>query len=155
MSAYKLVIFDWDGTLMDSVAHIVECLQQAATTLEQPVPSIEAARNIIGLGLPEAIAILFPHASSAARESIRQQYAHHFILGAPDKIQLFDGVMPLLTQLSEQGALSTLSHLGRLCRRCALCFDRCRFLSPIGRGFRAYRPLVYQEKSWGLLIRPH
>ncbi|MEN9429158.1 MAG: hypothetical protein RJA86_17, partial [Pseudomonadota bacterium] len=39
MSAYKLVIFDWDGTLMDSVAHIVECLQQAATTLEQPVPS--------------------------------------------------------------------------------------------------------------------
>ncbi|MBP8020105.1 MAG: HAD-IA family hydrolase [Agitococcus sp.] len=105
MSAYKLVIFDWDGTLMDSVAHIVECLQQAATTLEQPVPSIEAARNIIGLGLPEAIAILFPHASSAARESIRQQYAHHFILGAPDKIQLFDGVMPLLTQLSEQGAL--------------------------------------------------
>ena len=55
--------------------------------------------------MPEAIAILFPHASPAARESIRQQYAHHFILGAPDKIQLFDGVMPLLTQLSEQGAL--------------------------------------------------
>ena len=105
MSAYKLVIFDWDGTLMDSVAHIVECLQQAATTLEQPVPSIEAARNIIGLGLPEAIAILFPHASPAARESIRQQYAHHFVLGAPDKIQLFDGVRPLLTQLRDAGAL--------------------------------------------------
>ena len=105
MSAYKLVIFDWDGTLMDSVAHIVECLQQAATTLEQPVPSIEAARNIIGLGLPEAIAILFPHASVAARESIRQQYAHHFVLGAPDKIQLFDGVRPLLTQLRDAGAL--------------------------------------------------
>jgi phosphoglycolate phosphatase len=105
MSAYKLVIFDWDGTLMDSVAHIVECIQQAAVTLEQPIPSIEAARNIIGLGLPEAIAILFPHASATACEKIRQQYAHHFVLGSPDKIQLFDGVLPLLTQLREAGAL--------------------------------------------------
>lgn len=105
MPAYKLVIFDWDGTLMDSVAHIVDSMQQAAITVGEVVPSVAAVRHIIGLGLPEAIALLFPQTSAPRRELIRQQYAHHFILGSPDKIQLFDGVLPLLQQLREEGAL--------------------------------------------------
>ncbi len=105
MPAYKLVIFDWDGTLMDSVAHIVDSMQQAAVTLGEVVPSVAAVRHIIGLGLPEAIALLFPQTPAARRELIRQQYSHHFILGSPDKIQLFDGVLPLLEQLRADGAL--------------------------------------------------
>ena len=48
---YKLLVFDWDGTLMDSEARIVACVQAAARDLELDVPSAVASRNIIGLGL--------------------------------------------------------------------------------------------------------
>ena len=99
MAAYKLAIFDWDGTLMDSVAHIVDSMQQAAYVVGEPVPSVSEVRHIIGLGLPEAIALLFPQASAVAREAIRQQYAQHFIAHSAAKSELFAGAESLLAQL--------------------------------------------------------
>jgi len=57
---YKLLIFDWDGTIIDSAARIVSSMQSAARDLGLPDLSDEAVRNIIGLGLPEAIRILIP-----------------------------------------------------------------------------------------------
>ena len=89
MAAYKLAIFDWDGTLMDSVAHIVDSMQQAAYVVGEPVPSVSEVRHIIGLGLPEAIALLFPKASLVTREAIRQQYAQHFLAHSAAKSELF------------------------------------------------------------------
>lgn len=105
MAAYKLAIFDWDGTLMDSVAHIVDSMQQAAYVLGEPVPSVSEVRHIIGLGLPEAIALLFPQASVVTREAIRQQYAQHFLAHSAAKSELFAGAEPLLAQLTQQGYL--------------------------------------------------
>lgn len=105
MAAYKLAIFDWDGTLMDSVAHIVDSMQQAAYVVGEPVPSVSAVRHIIGLGLPEAIALLFPKASLVTREAIRQQYAQHFLAHSAAKSELFSGAEPLLAQLTQQGYL--------------------------------------------------
>ena len=55
----ELVVFDWDGTLFDSVGQIVASLQFAARQFEQPLTD-EAAKSIIGLGLPEVMQILFP-----------------------------------------------------------------------------------------------
>ena len=52
---YELIVFDWDGTLMDSEARIVTCIQRAALDVRLPVPSQAAASNIIGLGLLEAV----------------------------------------------------------------------------------------------------
>ncbi|HIQ52156.1 MAG TPA: HAD family hydrolase, partial [Pseudomonas pachastrellae] len=54
------LIFDWDGTLADSIGHIVSTMQSAAVAVGLPVPSDEAVKGIIGLGLPEAAAVLFP-----------------------------------------------------------------------------------------------
>jgi phosphoglycolate phosphatase len=105
MAAYKLAIFDWDGTLMDSVAHIVDSMQQAAYVVGEPVPSVSEVRHIIGLGLPEAIALLFPKASLVTREAIRQQYAQHFLAHSAAKSELFAGAEPLLAQLTQQGYL--------------------------------------------------
>ncbi len=105
MAAYKLAIFDWDGTLMDSVAHIVDSMQQAAYVVGEPVPSVSEVRHIIGLGLPEAIALLFPKASVVTREAIRQQYAQHFLAHSAAKSELFAGAEPLLAQLTQQGYL--------------------------------------------------
>lgn len=105
MPAYKLAIFDWDGTLMDSIAHIVDSMQQAAVTLGEQVPTVPEVRHIIGLGLPEAIALLFPHANATTREEIRQQYARHFLAHSAERSELFAGAKPLLDQLTRQGYL--------------------------------------------------
>ena len=55
-----MIVFDWDGTLCDSVAQIVAAVQQSAAGMGLEPPSDEAAANIIGLGLREAMARLYP-----------------------------------------------------------------------------------------------
>ena len=54
----QLVIFDWDGTLFNSVGQIVASLLVAAKTFDQPLTA-DAAKSIIGLGLPEVAQVLF------------------------------------------------------------------------------------------------
>ncbi|MFN3398267.1 MAG: HAD hydrolase-like protein, partial [Sulfurimicrobium sp.] len=62
---FDLLVFDWDGTLMDSAATIVASIQAASRDIGVDEPSDEAARHIIGLGLNEAIATLFPAMAQA------------------------------------------------------------------------------------------
>ncbi|REC96071.1 HAD family hydrolase [Kushneria indalinina] len=76
---YRLIIFDWDGTLMDSADRIVDCMQRAGIDVGWPELSREAVRDIIGLGLPEAIARLCPGIDADRAEQLRQRYAHHFV----------------------------------------------------------------------------
>ena len=71
----ELVIFDWDGTLFDSVEQIVASLQYAAQQFQQPLTN-EAAKSIIGLGLPEVMQILFPKVPHL-QQDILQCYADH------------------------------------------------------------------------------
>ena len=58
-----LFIFDWDGTLSDSTEKIITCMKRAAVSLQLPVLADAEIREIIGLGLPEAIAQIYPYAS--------------------------------------------------------------------------------------------
>ena len=54
-SRFQLLVFDWDGTLMDSAAAITYSLRSACADMGLPVPSEEKARYIIGLGLHDAL----------------------------------------------------------------------------------------------------
>lgn len=101
----ELIIFDWDGTLMDSAAHIVDSLQQAAVDLGQPVPSDADCRHIIGLALPIAIAQLFPAADDDTRELLRQRYAHHYVAGSETRSGLFPGAQALLERLLDDNRI--------------------------------------------------
>lgn len=56
----RLIVFDWDGTLMDSTGRIVSAMQTTATNLKLPVPSVDDVRGIIGLNLTECYKRLFP-----------------------------------------------------------------------------------------------
>lgn len=101
----KLIIFDWDGTLMDSERQIVHCMQMAAHDLELVVPTYESVRHIIGLGLPEAIERLFPRHDADTRELIRQGYARNFVAESAGTSELFPGALELLHELRDRGML--------------------------------------------------
>ena len=100
---YKLLIFDWDGTLIDSQARIVSSFQGATRDLGLRVPSDESVRNIIGLGLPEAILQVMPECDAATRELIRQGYSRHYLELDKTPTALFDGAFDGLGQLKRQG----------------------------------------------------
>jgi len=101
----RLLIFDWDGTLSDSLARIVECLQLAARDVDVPIPSVSASRDIIGLGLREALATLFPGISDAAIDRLRESYSGHYLSQDAAPAPLFPNVMETLIRLEEAGYL--------------------------------------------------
>ncbi|GGX81383.1 hydrolase [Litchfieldella qijiaojingensis] len=89
---YRLVIFDWDGTLMDSESRIVTCMQAAARDVGWGELSRESVRDIIGLGLPEAIARLCPGIADDQARMLRERYAHHFVSADQQPMSFFPGV---------------------------------------------------------------
>ena len=99
---YPLLIFDWDGTLMDSAGAIVASIQAASADLDWPVPSREAASHIIGLGLREAVATLFPDFPESEHPKLVERYRHHF-LAQDHEIPLFEGAAQLVADLRDRG----------------------------------------------------
>jgi len=102
---HELIIFDWDGTLMDSVAKIVRCFSAALADTDTPDPGEEAIRHIIGLGLEEAMTALLPQADAARRARVVERYREHFLHLDRTGMELFPGVRAGLEALSEQGYL--------------------------------------------------
>ena len=100
---FDLVVFDWDGTLMDSEAKIVRCMQAAAHDLQIPDPGVAAIRDIIGLGLSEAMQILFPGSSAGDQGQLVERYRRHFLELDNTAMPLFPGVAGGLAQLADQG----------------------------------------------------
>jgi len=101
---YELLVFDWDGTLMDSTAVIVASLQAACADLGLTVPSEESARHIIGLGLDDAMAHVLPQVDAAEYPRIVDRYRHHFRLRDP-ATPLFPGTEDALHALNAAGYL--------------------------------------------------
>lgn len=99
-SPVKLVIFDWDGTLFDSVGQIVASLQFAAQKFNQPLTD-EAAKSIIGLGLPEVANTLFPNVPELHAD-ILQSYSEHYVANSKGDAW-FAGVNDMLHGLAAQG----------------------------------------------------
>lgn len=103
MKKYQCLIFDWDGTLMDSAQKISECLRAAATDVELPVPSDQQARNVIGLGLTDAMREIFGDITATEIDHLVQRYKHHYLHENATQQPLFSGVKQGLEELSQQG----------------------------------------------------
>ncbi len=99
---FELLIFDWDGTLMDSAGVIVESIQRACLDIGVPAPSERAARQIIGLGLAQALQTLLPDLASDAYPRLVERYRHHY-LGRDIDIPLFAGVDAGVPALAGRG----------------------------------------------------
>lgn len=102
MQNIDLIIFDWDGTLFDSVGQIVKSLQFAARKFQQPLLD-DHAKSVIGLGLPEVMQRLFPQAPEL-HEQILTSYSQHYVENSGGDVW-FDGVAELLYALKAQGKL--------------------------------------------------
>lgn len=101
MKRYKAVIFDWDGTVMDSTASIVAAIQAACVDLQLPVPSVEDASWVIGLSLDQALQRCAPSLSDEHIPYFIERYRHHFFL-YDQQLVLFDGILPLFDHLKSQ-----------------------------------------------------
>ena len=100
---YKLLIFDWDGTLCDSIGRIVEAMHTAATLSGYPPCSDEAVKGIIGLELSEAIGVLYPQLDEGQVTAMRNHYADAYIALDATPSSLFPGVREALLGFREQG----------------------------------------------------
>lgn len=99
---YDLLVFDWDGTLSDSTAHIAHCLQSACRDLRLPVPGGDAARFVIGLGLRDALEMVAPTLDPSDYPRLVERYKYHFVSGEPH-LALFEGAREMLSALREAG----------------------------------------------------
>lgn len=99
---YDLIVFDWDGTVMDSTAIIADSIQAACRDLDLPVPDDETARHVIGLGLMQALRYAVPEAPEEMYEPLVARYRHHF-LSRHDTIPLFEQARETIIELHEAG----------------------------------------------------
>ena len=102
---YKLLVFDWDGTIIDSASTIAECIRDAARDLELEVPDHERASHVIGLGLHDALRIAVPGLPADRFPEFVESYRRHF-LERKDRMQLFDGMRELLDALAKTHQLA-------------------------------------------------
>lgn len=99
---YELIVFDWDGTLLDSAAAIVHAIQAACRDLELPVPDDARARHVIGLGLIDAMRHAVPGLSPERYPLVAERYRFHYLAG-DHQLTLFDGVREMLGRLQVAG----------------------------------------------------
>jgi phosphoglycolate phosphatase len=100
---FDLIVFDWDGTLMDSAGHIVAAMQHAIQGLGLPPRSDAQLRELIGLGLRDAFGRLYPELDTDATLRLLAEYRQHFLNPPVPEATLFDGVRETLDQLRVNG----------------------------------------------------
>lgn len=99
---YDLIVFDWDGTVMDSTAVIATSIQSACRDLGLTVPTDEAARHVIGMGLVQALQHAVPDAPTHLHQPLADRYRHYF-LAQDQSIPLFAGAAETIAELHEAG----------------------------------------------------
>jgi phosphoglycolate phosphatase len=95
---FDLIAFDWDGTLFDSTALIVRCIQEACRDVGVAAPSDADAAYVIGLGLHEALRHAAPGLAPERYPELGRRYRHHY-LAKQHELMLFDGTLAMLQAL--------------------------------------------------------
>ncbi len=100
---YQLIIFDWDGTIIDSEAHIIHSMRAAISEQGLALPDEQQVRHIIGLSLDKAILALFPDLPAKDVARLADAYRRHFFNEANDVSELFDGAADVIRDLHAEG----------------------------------------------------
>lgn len=99
---YELLIFDWDGTLMDSERKIVNCFHAAVGDVGLEPLADDQIKGVIGLGLKEAMDVLFPEQDQAVRSRVSDAYRDHFLFKDQTDMPMFPGVVEGIIRLHDQ-----------------------------------------------------
>lgn len=102
---YRLIVFDWDGTIIDSAATIAECIRESARDMGLPVPTVEQASHVIGLGLHDSLRMAVPELQAEQYPQFVANYRRHF-LAREDSMTLFHGMKEVLAELSKSRTLA-------------------------------------------------
>ena len=129
---YGLIVFDWDGTIIDSAATIAECIRESARDMGLPVPSTERASHVIGLGLHDSLRTAVPELPAQQYPQFVANYRRHF-LAREDAMRLFSGMEELLVRLKESHRLAIATGKSRR------GLDRALTATGVARHFSASR----------------
>ena len=99
---FKLLVFDWDGTLADSEACIVDAMQLASTEAGLTECSKAQVRDVIGLSLEGAIELLFPDADKKIKKQIADRYREYYFSTSTNTVPVFEGVVDTLEKLNQE-----------------------------------------------------
>lgn len=104
MDKLRLLIFDWDGTLVDSIQRIVEAMHRASDLCAVPRCTDQQVRDIIGLAMPQAYDVLYPEADDA---NLKQRYIHayseQYLLLEEQPSPFYPGVLDALEDYRRAG----------------------------------------------------
>lgn len=101
---FDLIVFDWDGTLLDSPAAIVHAIVSACMDLGIAPPDESLARKVIGLGLADALGMALPELPAVDYPRLAQRYRHHY-MAADERLSLYEGVREMLDGLKSRDYL--------------------------------------------------
>lgn len=99
---YELIVWDWDGTVIDSTPTIVFCIQQACRDLNFPEPDDALASSVIGLGIQDSLRRAVPWIEPVHFPKLVDRFRHHY-LSRDHELHLFDGIRELLEELRTSG----------------------------------------------------
>ncbi len=100
---FDLIIFDWDGTLVDSIDWIARCLKKAGGLCGLPIPEHQAAKDVIGLSIDQAMKKLYPEADGPTQSLLIKHYSREYFSRSVSRDDLFAGVYDMLHQLKAEG----------------------------------------------------
>ena len=103
LDRFNVIVFDWDGTLIDSTEMIASAIRRAAADLNLPDPGAERASSVIGLGLMQALSIAVPELPAERAPEFAARYRVHFLAGET-RLQLFPNARELLALLRAKGS---------------------------------------------------
>ncbi len=101
---FDLLVFDWDGTILDSAAAIVDAIQASCRDLDLPEAPPERARHVIGMGLADALRYAMPDLPQERYDEMVARYRHHY-LASDHKLELFAGIETMIAELAAAGFL--------------------------------------------------
>jgi phosphoglycolate phosphatase len=155
---YELIVFDWDGTLLDSAGAIVGSIMAACKDLGLEPPSDQRARHIIGLGLQDALMKALPELPAHRYPEVAERYRFHY-LRQDHELRLFAGADVLVRALVERGHV-----LGVATGKSRHGLDRALASAELGGYFQATRcadechskphPQMLQELMDTLFVAP-
>ena len=132
MRKYRLIVFDWDGTIVDSPAAIAECIRASCGDLGLEVPDRGRASHVIGLGMQELMRLAAPALPPERYPEFVEAYRKHFRAREPS-LQLFPGMARLLDDLASR------FHLGIATAKSRRGLERALDATGLRRHFRASR----------------